>query len=141
MKRFIALFLSLVMIVGVCGTAYADPEEEFSIDIEQIEEYAYTDYLRSELSISNKTATCKSVVIGLPSLTTEIKITQTLEMKSGSVWLAAKTWEHTYYSWYATFVNSKSSLSSGTYRVRTMAKVYSGTNYEVINVYSSLETC
>lgn len=133
--------MSLVMIIGICNTVYAEPEEETPVDNEIIEEYKYTGSLYSSLELNNTTATCISSVTGFSNIVTEIKITQTLEMKSGSVWLAAKTWEHTYYSWDATFINTKSSLSSGTYRVRTMAKVYKGTSYEVINVYSSQRTC
>ena len=141
MKRLTALLLSLIMIMGICVSAFAAPEEEAPEEIEIIEEYQYTGSIYSDLSISNSTASCVSRVIGFPNTATEIKITQTLEMKSGSVWLAAKTWEHTYYTWHATFINTKPSLSSGTYRVRTMAKVYKGTSYEIINVYSSQRTC
>ena len=39
-------------------------------------------------------------------------------------------------SWYAIYSNSKESLSSGTYRVKTVAKVYNGSAYETITIYS-----
>ena len=36
---------------------------------------------------------------------------------------------------------TKSGLSSGTYRLKTVAKVYSGNNYETITVYSYTASC
>ena len=35
----------------------------------------------------------------------------------------------------------KESLSSGTYRVKTVAKVYNGSAYETITIYSKTASC
>lgn len=43
--------------------------------------YLYTDKISGTLSISNKTATCKSTVRGISGTTTKIVITQTLKKK------------------------------------------------------------
>ncbi|WP_410068679.1 hypothetical protein [Ruminococcus sp.] len=93
------------------------------------------------MSISNKTATCKSTVRGISGTTTKIVITQTLQKKNGSSWNKYSSWTKTFNSWYAIYSNSKESLSSGTYRVKTVAKVYNGSAYETITIYSKTVSC
>ena len=141
MKRIFAILLSIVMSLGMGFSAYALPEEETPIDIEFVDEYSYTDKISSDMSISNNTATCKSVVRGDTSLATKIVITQTLQKKNGNSWTYVTSWSKTYNTWYAIYTTSKSSLSSGTYRLKTVAKVYSGNNYETITVYSGTASC
>ncbi len=141
MKRIFAILLSIVMSLGMGFSAYALPEEETPIDIEFVDEYSYTDKISSDMSISNNTATCKSVVRGDTSLATKIVITQTLQKKNGNSWTYVTSWSKTYNTWYAIYTTSKSSLSSGTYRLKTVAKVYSGNNYETITVYSRTASC
>lgn len=141
MKRIFAILLSIVMSLGMGFSAYALPEEETPIDIEFVDEYSYTDKISSDMSISNNTATCKSVVRGDTSLATKIVITQTLQKKNGNSWTYVTSWSKTFNTWYAIFTTSKSSLSSGTYRLKTVAKVYSGNNYETITVYSRTASC
>ena len=127
MKRIIVILLSLLMAIGMGITAFADPEEETPIDIGIIEEYQYTNSISSDMSISNNTASCKSVVRGFSGLATKIIITQTLQQSfDGYSWYYVDSWNKTFYSWYAIYTTSKSSLSSGTYRLKTVAKVYSG---------------
>ena len=141
MKRIFAILLSIVMSLGMGFSAYALPEEETPIDIEFVDEYSYTDKISSDMSISNNTATCKSVVRGDTSLATKIVITQTLQKKNGNSWTYVTSWSKTFNTWYAIYTTSKSSLSSGTYRLKTVAKVYSGNNYETITVYSGTASC
>lgn len=142
MRRIIAILLSFVMTLGMGITAFAEPEEETPIDIGIIEEYQYTNKISSDLSISNHTATCKSVVRGDSSLATKVVVTQTLqETFDGCTWYYIDSWSKTFNSWYAIYTTSKSSLSSGTYRLKSVAKVYSGSNYETITVYSRTATC
>ena len=141
MKRIFAILLSIVMSLGMGFSAYALPEEETPIDIEFVDEYSYTDKISSDMSISNNTATCKSVVRGDTSLATKIVITQTLQKKNGNSWTYVTSWSKTFNTWYAIYTTSKSSLSSGTYRLKTVAKVYSGNNYETITVYSRTASC
>ena len=141
MKRIIAILLSLLMATGMCITAFAEPGEETPIDIEIIEEYQYTNSISSDMSISNNTASCKSVVRGFSGLATKVVIKQTLQKKSGNSWINVTSWNKTFNSWLAIYTTSKSSLSSGTYRLKTVAKVYSGNSYETITVYSSTASC
>ncbi|MBR1823171.1 MAG: hypothetical protein IJ779_02935, partial [Ruminococcus sp.] len=122
-------------------SASADNELDTPIDTEIVEEYQYTASLVSTLSISNKAATCNSMVRGMSNLATKVVVTQTLQKKSGSTWNYVTSWSKTFNSWLAMYSNSKSSLSSGTYRLKTVAKVYSGNSYETITIYSNTASC
>ena len=141
MRRIIAILLSLMMATGMGITAFADPEEETPIDIGIIEDYQYTNSISSDMSISNNTASCKSVVRGFSGLANKVVITQTLQKKNGNSWTYVTSWSKTFNSWLAIYTTSKSSLSSGTYRLKTVAKIYSGNNYETITVYSRTASC
>ncbi|WP_028510138.1 hypothetical protein [Ruminococcus sp. NK3A76] len=98
MRRIIAILLSLVMTLGMGITAYADPEEDTPVDVEIIEDYQYTNKISSDMSISNNTASCKSVVRGDSSLATKVVITQTLQKKSGNSWTYVTSWSKTFSS-------------------------------------------
>lgn len=84
MKRFLALFLSVAMLSAASFSASADNELDTPIDTEIVEEYQYTASLVSTLSISNKTATCNSMVRGMSNLATKVIVTQTMQKKSGN---------------------------------------------------------
>ena len=63
---------------------------------------------------------------------TKISFTQKLQKKVNSEWTNIKTWSKTVNSNFVSFTNKKSSLSSGTYRTRTEAKVYKNSNCESV---------
>ena len=121
--------------------ASAEPVVDSPIDEIVIEGYQYTSRLSSDLTFSGKTATCNSTVYGFSGITTKIVITQTLQRQSSSSWTYVTSWSKTFNSWYGFYGNTRSSLSSGTYRLKTVAKVYSGSNYETITIYSSSVSC
>ena len=141
MKRIVALMMSLMLLTGSNLTVFATPEEGTFVDDEIIEEYQYTANVTSSLSISGKKASCVSIVHGFSGLATKVVITQTLQKQNGSTWTYVSSWNKTFNTWLGSLSNSKSSLSSGTYRLKTVAKVYSGNNYETITVYSSTASC
>lgn len=141
MKKLISVLLSLTLVFTNCLFVSAEPDLDAPVDIEIIEDYQYTASLTSTLSISNKTASCKSVVRGISNIATKVIVTQTLQKKNGNSWNNVISWTKTFNSWYAIYTTTKSSLSSGTYRLRTIAKVYSGNNYETIPVYSNTYSC
>ena len=99
--------------------------------------YLYTNQAYSNLSISGGVASCKSTVYGISGTTTKIVVTQTLQVKDGMSWRRITDWSETFNSWYCSYPNSYSPIGSGTYRVKTVAKVYKGTSYETITVYST----
>ena len=111
MRKLFLIIVAAVMLICAGITASADPEPETPVEPGIIEEYQYTNYIRSLLSIQNDTAYCKSVVMGFPDIATKIEITQTRYQ------------------------------GGGTYRVKTVAKVYSGSNYETVSLYSNNVTC
>ena len=141
MKKIISL--SIMLILTLCFSTSA-----FALDVEPVEPtipdepYSYTRQVQSTLSISNKKATCSSVVIGIPGEVNMIRITQYLQKKNGSSWTTVASWVKTFYTTTASFINTKSSLSSGTYRVFTSAAVYHNTAFpEFVTAYSTLKTC
>ena len=141
MKKLISTVLTIVMIFCLGISAYAEPKLQNPVNNDIAVYYLYTDSVSSTISISNKTATCKSLVYGVAGTTTKIEVTQTLQKKNGNSWDKVSNWNKTYNTWLCNYVNSKSSLSGGTYRVKTVAKVYSSTKYETVTSYSKEVSC
>jgi len=129
MRKYLsAFFLALIMITMMCSiTAYA-------VDAK----YSYTTSATSTLTITSGTAYCKSTAKG-NSTVTEIDAVQYLEKKSGSNWVAVSggTWSGSANTRVLNMSNSKSNLSGGTYRLRTVFTVYNGSNSETVEKISS----
>ena len=106
------------------------------VDEEIIDEYAYTVSVSANLSINSNTATCRSTVYA-NSYVTKIALTQYLQKKVNGSWTNIKTWSKTVNTYVISYTNTKSSLSSGTYRTRTVAKVYKNSSYETVSSNSS----
>lgn len=103
--------------------------------------YSYTSDCSSDLSISGTTATCKSSVIGYYNKTTKIVINQTLQKKNSSGdWNDVCSWSDTINSFKGSVTNTKSSLSNGTYRLKTAFTVYAKNSNETIYSYSLEKT-
>ena len=132
-KKIVSIVIVFVLMLSALTTnvfAQAHGEEH--------NRYQYTRSCRSSLSISGNTATCVSIVKGYSGETTKIEVTQRFEkLLSSGWWYGTQSWNQTYYNWYALFENTKSVSESGTYQVRTIAKVYAGSNYETVEVCSS----
>ena len=101
--------------------------------------YLYTNNVTSTISISSNTATCKATVTGQSGVT-EIEITLCLQKKVNGTWTNIVSKTKYFYQRSAIFSYPKESLSSGTYRSRTIAKVYKGTASETIRVNSTTVT-
>lgn len=140
MKKIIALVISVIMVFGCSLSAYAD-EYDTPIDETVVEEYQYTEGIDSNLTITNSKATCDSYVEGKLGITTRIVIVHTLQKWNGSSWNDCATWYNVYDTWVASLVTTKSSLSSGTYRLKTDVTTYSGSNYEYNTAYSAEISC
>lgn len=103
--------------------------------------YLYTDSASSSLSIFSSSAICTSNVNGIQGTTTKIEVTQTLQVRDGLSWRRVTDWSETFNTWYCRYSNTYNhSLPSGTYRVKTEAKVYKGTAYETVYAYSTAYT-
>ena len=140
MKRTLALILTIAIMCGLSTSALA-LERSVNNQNEAGLYYLYTNNVSSTISISSKTATCRSTVVGQSGVTTKIVITQRLQKKVDGSWTNVKSWTNTYNQTSAVFINTKASLASGTYRTRTIAKVYKGTAYETIYANSVTTTC
>lgn len=101
----------------------------------------YTKSTFSTLTISGTTATCKSEATGYSGTTTKIVIVQTLQTKTSSgTWSKVKAWSETDTGYKGSLTNYAYSLSTGTYRLKSVFTVYAGTQYETITKYSSRKT-
>ncbi|MEE1003114.1 MAG: hypothetical protein U0L17_05170 [Acutalibacteraceae bacterium] len=140
MKKVLAILLAMVTLLSFSFNVFALSEDE-NVKEEAGLFYLYTSSVSSNISISSKTATCNSVVTGIIGTTTKIVITQRLQKKNGDSWTNVQSWTKTVSGYTTSFTNKKSSLASGTYRTRTVAKVYKGTAYETITVNSKTATC
>ncbi len=137
-RKIIATLSAFVMVTSLISattTSYAAviPPDSPS--------YSYTNDCNVSLSISNQKATCESTLTGYYNETTKIVITQTLQKKnSNNTWDDICSWSTTIYNFRGSLTSTKSSLSSGTYRLKTVFKVYAGSNYETITAYSNSKT-
>lgn len=137
-KRIISIFMILTIAFScIAISAYA---EESNPNEGIAPAYNYTISCSSTLSISSGKATCRSTVVGMSGITTKIVFTQRLQKKVDGSWTNVKSWTGTYNIVSAAFTNTKSSLASGTYRTRTIAKVYSGSAYEKVTSNSTTVT-
>lgn len=128
-QKICSLFLAVVMLFTFSSASV------FASDVMLFADYgsAATSYL----SLNGTTATCKSTFPTEPTVKS-ITITQTLEKSTLWWWDEINTWERTFNQSSATYTNSRSSLSSGTYRVKSVFTV-TATNgaSETITVYSA----
>ena len=135
MKKLISIFMACLALCSVGGTtaSAAVPPDNGSIVSPC---YLYTNRAYSNLTIYQGVASCKSTIYGISGVTTKIEVTQILQVKDGLSWRRVTDWSETFNNWYCSYPNSYSPIGSGTYRVKTVAKVYKGTAYETIYTYS-----
>ncbi len=140
-KRIFAFALSAVLLcTGLGMTASAETVSTYSFagSVSPLYEIAASAY--SELNIVGTTAECKSRADG--DNTVKITVVQTLEKYSGWFWfwneVDGASWTKTVNSGYISFVNSKTGLSGGKYRVKSVFTLTDKNGKtETITVYSS----
>ena len=140
MKKFICLVLTVILTCCITVSVSAS-FEDVAITDKVDARNAYTNRIESTLSISSKNATCQSTVQGSSKTVTKIVIKQTLQYKSGTKWLDVASWVKTVNTFSLRFNNTKYNIGSGTYRVKTIADVYSGSKYETVTAYSKTASC
>ncbi len=124
-KRLFALLTISVSLLMVLGVTVCAVEAR----------YAYTTSVTSTLNISNGTAYCKSSAKG-NSTVTQIDGIQYLEKKNGDKWEVVDSWNDSSSRNSLNMNNSKDNIGSGTFRVRTVFTVYSGSSSEVVEKIS-----
>lgn len=125
-KPIIAIFLaiSVLLSTGISVCAYSGDNTISPY-------YLYTGSVESNLTIVGSTAYCESVIKGDRTVT-QIYATQYLEKKNGNKWETIASWNDFVSGNSLTMNNSKDNLDSGTYHVRTVATVYSGSKSEPV---------
>ena len=136
MKKIFALVTSVAMMLSCGIAAHADDEPDYPVDDGIIEEYLYTFSIRNGFDISGSTATCSCDVIGYHGTTTKIFISNTLQQNYGGAWYNVGYQYDTFYDCAGSLVTYEYNLSGGTYRLKSTAKVYSGSDYETITIYA-----
>ena len=140
-KRIVSIALMLVLMITSISSSLvvnaALPEDNGS-EIQPM--YTYISDLGYDLSISGTTATCSSSLSGLSSVT-KMKITMTLQKKNFLSWEDVESWTQIVLTQDTVFTKQRTSLSSGTYRLKVVYVVYSGTNSETMTDYPPQVSC
>ncbi len=140
LKKYLALILSAVMACSVMCTSVSAEAAFQTAEIGISPAYETTSDVISSLSISSNTATCKSECQGYDDV---IKITavQTLQKYWGLwIWEDVKdvSWTKTVNGKSISMSNTKSGLSSGTYRLKSEFTLTSSSGKaETVTVYST----
>ena len=142
-KKMMAVVLSFVIsCMAFNSNIYAEALES-AIEDEIISEYVNASVVSSSLSISSATAECRSNCIGY-SYVTRISVTQTLQ-KFWGMWIwndvDDASWQDTSTTNEIDISTSKSGLSSGTYRLKSVFTLWTQNGQaETITIYSSEKT-
>ncbi len=139
MKRIAVFILSFVLALSSLATAYAE-DVTHPADEPIIEEYVDLLSVSTSLRVNGNTAFCYGSACSRVN-TDSIHMWMYLQKQTSTGWT-------TVYSWYkqdtriAVLDESRSGLSSGTYRVRVYVRVYdaNGSFVESANAYSKLKT-
>lgn len=137
-KKILAIVLTALCLFAAVGTvacadAVSNPDDVIS------PAYEYADSVSSRLYISEQTATCRSDADGCNVVS--ITVEQTLEKHSGWFWIwnsvDGANWTKTVNLNSISMSNTKSGLSSGTYRLKSVFTLTSSSGKtETITVYS-----
>lgn len=133
MKKLICFILTFVFSMSaftVVSVSAYNEQDTVITDIIQ-PRYVYTSSVSTDLYISGNKATCTSKVNG-KATATQIEATQYLEKKVLWWWEEVDHWDKTVNDNFLYMCNSKDNIDNGTYRVRTVAYVYCGTDYEIV---------
>lgn len=145
MRKIFAIVAALFMLqaCGMTVCACEGESETAELTFEEVSEqqinYAVNCSVDVSLYFYGKDAYCTTSASG--SKITKIKITQTLQKKKGGSWVDKTSWSNTFNGCTAFYSTSKSSVASGTYRVKTVVKVYNGGSCETITKYSGSAAC
>ena len=138
-KKLLAiLFGGMILCTSLATSAYAETPSAI-IENEVAPAYEIADYATSSLSISGTTAYCTSTAKGTDAVS--ITVEQTLQ-KQGFLWLwygvDGASWKTTVNKSSISFSNTKSGLSSGKYRLKSVFTLTDSTGKtETITVYSA----
>ncbi|MGN0610176.1 MAG: hypothetical protein ACI4JI_00200 [Ruminiclostridium sp.] len=134
MKKILAFFLSALILLTFAVSVSA---ESMTFDVGGTNK-------SSQLTINGTTATCKSQIIDIIGTVKTVTIEQTLEKHWAFGWffgVDGASWKTTTSSKSVTYQNTKTGLSSGTYRVKSVFTVTTTSGQtETVTVYSAEKT-
>lgn len=142
-KKSFALLLSAIMMLTIMSIpAYAD-SATYSSNDGIAPAYEYANSARNTLSISSNTAQCSSSCTS-SSEVVSISVEHTLQVFWGLwIWndVDGASWSRTKSGSSVSLVSSKSGLSSGTYRLKSVFTLTTSTGEtETITIYSEEKT-
>lgn len=129
-KKILALVMCVVL---MCGTGLIASAETAENQIQP--RYDYTNIISTSLNNVSGKAQCVGNVAGYSGTTTKIVMKMTLQKKTLFWWSKVQEWSLTSNTYYAT-LSKTVAVESGTYRVKLVATVYSGSNSEEVDNYS-----
>lgn len=135
MKKILSLLAAFLMLASTASatiSAAVIPDGDIAAPC-----YDYTNSITSTLSISNGKASCVTTIYGISGTTTKIVVTQYLEKKNGRYWDEVESWTNSFDNWWCNDVNTYTITESGTYRLRSVATVYSGSKSEEVKITST----
>lgn len=143
LKRKIALVLSAVMLCSSVSIPASAKEVSTIIENEVAPAYVNARKVENTLTISSATASCVSKCTGFSDIV-QISVEQTLQ-KFWGLWIwndvDGASWSSTENGNVITLVKSKSGLSSGTYRLKSVFTLTSSSGKtETITIYSGEKT-
>ena len=133
MRSLSCVILSAVMLLSMnVWMAAAVSAEETVVQ----PRFSYTNMVVTALDITtNGTAYCSASVEGYDGITTKVEIQMVLQKSIKRRWTDMVTWEGTFNDVIG-FLDEQTTVTTGTYRVKAVYTVYSGSAYEEITGYS-----
>ena len=126
----------MIIMVSFGTIAKAQSNVDANLDFDIQPYYEFTSYNKATLNISGGQAICESTLTGYPGITTKVTIKMYLEKKTLWWWSTETSWTGTFYSYRGT-LSKNHAVKGGTYRVKAVYVVYSGSESETITGYSS----
>lgn len=131
-KRFMPIVISIVLLVT--ASVIVVHAENMSEGIAP--RYSYANIVRTNLTVSGGQAKCQSTIVGYETVT-KINVSMTLEKKTLLWWTAQESWTQTYNNVDDANFIKYCNVNGGTYRVKSVYTVYSGSDSETITDYSN----
>lgn len=140
LKKSFCILLCFIISLCSFGITASAASEDNNVAVPY---YDYTRYASSAFGIeSNGEATVSIGCMGLDDTVTKITAETCIQKKFGLIWIKTdigttnNVWTDSSSKHYLNASHSVILKNSGTYRAKTVFKVYKGTNYETVTIYS-----
>ena len=135
-KKILSLIVCGALALGLLGGSASAVQMEQANSDTIILRYTYLNSISPGLSLSGGKASISGSISGLSSVT-KIAYTVSLQVKSGSSWSNLQSWSGSASGTRTAYSYTYGSVSPGkTYRTKTVATIYAGSNSETVTAYS-----